>query len=112
MNISFHEKELSINEKKITFPTSIQTVVQVKNGVIVLIKAFIKVSDRNVYFVNLDGAIKWRIQNLDPSKKISNQYYSYAGLNEDGVLEVNDINAYLCKVNLEDGALYDCEFTK
>ncbi|MES2768829.1 MAG: hypothetical protein V4596_06745 [Bdellovibrionota bacterium] len=111
MTITFNNQELLIGKIKVEFSHPISKIVEVENGIIVMLKAITKISDKNVFFVNLDGSIRWRIQDTEPSKEYS-AYYTGMGLHDDGVLQVYDFTGYVCKVNLEDGTIYDREFTK
>jgi len=111
MTISYNKNELLIGKNKVEFSHPIDKILEVKNGVVVMLEAITKVSDKNIYFVNLDGSIKWRIQDTEPSKEFS-AYYTGMGLYDGGGLKVFDFTGYACKINLEDGTIFDREFTK
>jgi hypothetical protein len=108
MTISFDKNELHINGNRVSFLAPIDSVVQVENGVVVLLAAMTKQSEQNVFFVNPDGSVKWQIQHLGMPKEVGYQGYTYIGLDSDGVLEANNFRAVLCKVDMETGQIYNC----
>lgn len=119
MVFKFQDKELTIGSNiVINFMGRIKTVLEYKEmGLIVLLKPFETNNERNVYFVNNDGTIRWQIEPLvspdDPDKKSMGYCgYTWIGFTENGELEVASFAPYNCFVNIETGALYNCFFEK
>lgn len=105
MNIKYEDKTLKIDDKAISFLRPIEKIISMPDGVIVLLESYGDVP-QNIYWVNIDGKIRWQIEH------IGTQNAMYVGLeiNKDGILEVNNVTGYICKVNHENGKLYDCRY--
>lgn len=113
MKIYFEKNNLMLGDRKIIFLHPIQKILEMKSGVVILLEAITKVSDRNVYFVNFDGSVKWRINDPSAEGVIDFQYYMSIGLDSGGTLEVNYLNrSSVCKVRIDDGTIYNCEFSR
>lgn len=110
MKISFSDKKLSIEDKVVIFDFPIVEIIETKEGVVVRIKSFNEVSFNNIYFVNYEGMLKWRIH--IPGSKPDDKYY-YTGMELEGDdLGVGEWGGYSGKVNLKNGEVFDWEFTK
>lgn len=87
--------DLYVNSNKVTFPYKIEQILILKTQILVLLDFRIKNEDDNVYSVNFDGTIGWRIQNR---KYLEKEYKNkkltlYVGMHirqEDNLLQLND----------------------
>ena len=88
-------KTLYINSNKVTFPYKIEQVLILKSQILILLDSCIKNECDNVYSVNFDGTIGWRVQSR---KYLSREYEnkkltSYVGMyvrKETNLLQLND----------------------
>lgn len=88
-------KTLYINSNKVTFPYKIEQVLILKSQILILLDSCIKNEYDNVYSVNFDGTIGWRVQSR---KYLSREYEnkkltSYVGMyvrKETNLLQLND----------------------
>ena len=64
-------KTLYINSNKVTFPYKIEQVLILKSQILILLDSCIKNEYDNVYSVNFDGTIGWRVQSR---KYLSREY--------------------------------------
>lgn len=105
VDISFKEKELSINGHKMKFHDPIETVLDAGNGAVVLLIPKPESTEQNIFFINPDGSIKWQIQH----KSIPNagyQGYTSVRINADGSLEAMNALGSLCRVDMETGKVH------
>ncbi len=88
-------KTLYINSNKVTFPYKIEQVLILKSQILILLDSCIKNECDNVYSVNFDGTIGWRVQSRKYlSRKYENKKLtSYVGMyvrKETNLLQLND----------------------
>ena len=93
--VESNENNLYVNSIKVTFPYKIEQVLILESQILVLLDCCIENEDDNVYSVNFDGTIGWRVQSREYlSKEYENRTLtSYVGMHirgEDGLLQLND----------------------
>lgn len=113
MFVTYIGNKLCIRGTEVVFAKEIYKILEVDNGVFVLTHGVHthELEERNVYFVNFDGSIKWQIQHLGESNSdIGYQGYISMKLDVDNNLEVKNYRGFSCKVDIETGKLIDCDY--
>jgi hypothetical protein len=109
--IEFKELILLIANNKIFPKKTIRKILQVPCGILVLTDGISKsgsLEERNVFFINLDGSIKWQIQHLGLPKHRGYQGYITLDIDTDGKIQVVSFRGVLCEVNIDTGELLGC----
>ncbi len=103
------EGSLFLSGKKIWFPSAILEFLQFDDGVAILLD-YSSGDDRNVFFLNLDGTIRWQIPLPGYAP---NEQKPFTGINsDDGELSAYNGVGYLHFLDKKTGETLKCVFTK
>lgn len=113
--IKVNGNDIFLNDVKVSFMREIYKVLELSDGVVVLTHGFLRsdeLDERNVYFVNMDGSIKWQIEHLGLPKNAGYQGYTSISLDEQNNLRAFNFHGFDCKVDVQNGNILEKVFTK
>ena len=104
MKYTYDKNILTIDDTKISFPYEIDSFLEWKDGLVVLLYTNTKKCRDNIFFVNENGTIRWQIEPFAYVEKPG--YTGYTSIFErNGELHANMFDGYDCVIDPINGKI-------